>query len=119
MVSVSTISSTSLHITARPPTDLQMAEVNCMLTVKEKSSYIRTVSLNNTTDKRAQRLVDNLAPYTTYTATCLVFKDGVDQCYTGNDTARTYTDSKYYSVYITCMCMSASSTINPTCHDMH
>ena len=76
-----------------------MAEVNCTLTAKENSSYIHTVSLNDTTDERVvQRLVDNLAPYTTYTATCLVFKDGVDQCYTGNDTARTYTDSKYYSI---------------------
>ena len=118
MVSVSTISSTSLHITAQPPPALAMVEVNCTLTVKEKSSYIHTVTLNSTIDKRAQRLVDNLAPYTTYTATCLVFKDGVDQCYIGSDTTQTYTDSKYYSVYFTCMCMSASSTINPTCHDM-
>ena len=75
-----------------------MVEVNCTLTAKENSSYIHTVSLNDTTDERVvQRLVDNLAPYTTYSATCLVFKDGVDQCYIGNDTTRTYTDSKYYS----------------------
>ena len=101
MVSLSTISSTSLHITAQPPPGLAMAEVNCTLTAKENSSYIRTVSLDNMTDQRVvQRLVDNLVPYTTYTATCLVFKDGVDQCYTGNDAARTYTDSKYYNIYI-------------------
>ena len=101
MVSVDTISSTSLHITAQPPTGLEMVEVNCTLTAKENSSYIRTVSLNSTRGERVvQRLVDNLAPYTTYTATCLVFKDGVDQCYIGSDTARTYTDSKYYSTYI-------------------
>ena len=77
-----------------------MVEVNCTLSAKENNGYIRTVSFNDTTDKRAvQRLVDNLAPYTNYSATCLVFKDGVDQCYTGNDTTRTYTDSKYYSTY--------------------
>ena len=119
MVSVSTISSTSLHITAQPPPGLQTAEVNCTLIAKENNGYIRTVSLNSTRGGRVvQRLVDSLAPYTTYTATCLVFKDGVDQCYIGSDTTQTYTDSKYYSVYITCMCMSASSTINPRCHDM-
>ena len=98
MVSVDTISSTSLHITAQPPPALAMVEVNCTLTAKENSSYIRTVSLNDTTDQRVvQRLVHNLAPYTTYTATCLVFEDGVDQCYTGNDTTRTYTKSMYCS----------------------
>ena len=101
MVSVSTISSTSLHITAQPPPDVEVEEVNCTLAAKENSSYIHTVSLNSTRDKRAiQRLVDSLVPYTNYSATCLVFKDGVDQCYTGNDTTRTYTDSKYYSTYI-------------------
>ena len=40
--------------------------------------------------------VTNLSPYTNYTATCLVFKNGVDQCYIGNDTTQTYTDSKLY-----------------------
>ena len=93
-VSVNTISSTSLHITAQPLPELGMAEVKCTLTSKENPSYIRTVSLNNTTDKGAQRLTDNLAPYTNYTATCLVFKDGVDQCYIGSDTTQTYTDSE-------------------------
>ena len=93
-VSVSTISSTSLHITAQPPPGLEMVEVNCTLTAKETSSYIRTVSLDNTTDGGAQRLTDNLVPYTNYTATCLVFKDGVDQCYIGSDTTQTYTDSE-------------------------
>ena len=67
-----------------------MVEVNCTLTAKETSSYIRTVSLESTTDGGAQRLTDNLVPYTNYTATCLVFKDGV-QCYIGSDTTQTYT----------------------------
>ena len=93
-VSVSTISSTSLHITAQPPLGLDMVEVKCMLTSKENSSYIGTVSLNNTTDEGAQKLADNLSPYTNYTATCQVFKDGVDQCYIGSDTTQTYTDGK-------------------------
>ena len=97
-VSVGTISSTSLNITAQPPPGLEMVEVNCTLTAKETSSYIRTVSLDNTTDGGAQGLTDNLVPYTNYTATCLVFKDGVDQCYIGSDTTQTYTDGEYYSV---------------------
>ena len=97
-VSVGTISSTSLHITAQPPPELEMVEVNCTLTAKETSSYIRTVSLDNTRDGGAQGLTDNLVPYTNYTATCLVFKDGVDQCYIGSDTIQTYTDGEYYSV---------------------
>ena len=71
-----------------------MAELKCTLTSKENPSYIRTLSLN-TTAEVAQRLADNLAPYTNYTATCLVFKDEVDQCYIGSDTTQTYTDSEY------------------------
>ena len=98
MVSIHTISSTSLHIAAQRLPELEMVEVNCTLTAKETSSYIRTVSLDNTRDGGAQRLTDNLVPYTNYTATCLVFKDGVDQCYLGSDTAHTYTDSEYYSI---------------------
>ena len=94
-VSVNTISSTSLHINAQLPPGLGMVEVKCTLTSKENPSYIRTVSLNDTTDKGAQRLTDNLVPYTNYTATCLMFKDGVDQCYIGSDTTQTYTDSEY------------------------
>ena len=68
-----------------------MVEVNCTLISKENSTYIRTVSLDSTRDGEAQRLTDNLVPYTKYTATCLVFKDGVDQCYIGSDTTQTYT----------------------------
>ena len=79
-VSVNTVSSTSLHISAQPPPGLGMAEVKCTLTSNGKSSYIRTVSLNNTTDEVAQRLTDNLVPYTNYTATCLVFKDSCYGC---------------------------------------
>ena len=96
---MSTISSKSLRITARPPPGLEMVEVNCTLTAKKTSSYIRTVSLDSTRDGGAQTLTDNLVPYTNYTATCLVFKDGVDQCYIGSDTTQTYTDSEYNSVY--------------------
>ena len=95
---MSTISSTSLHIITQPPPGLEMVEVNCTLTSKDNSSYIRTVSLDSTRDGRAQRLTDNLVPYTKYTATCLVFKDGVDQCYIGSNTTQTYTDSEYYNV---------------------
>ena len=98
MVSIHTISSTSLRTAAQPPPGLEMVEVNCTLTAKESSSYIHTVSLDNTRDGGAQRLTENLVPYTNYTATCLVFKDGVDQCYIGSDTTQTYTDSEYYSV---------------------
>ena len=92
-VLVSTTSATSLRITTQPPPGLEMVEVNCTLTAKDNSSYIRTVSLNNTRDGGAQTLTDNLVPYTNYTATCLVFKDGVDQCFIGRDTTQTYTDS--------------------------
>ena len=91
-LSVNTISSTSLHITAQSPPGLEMVEVKCTLT--NNSSYIGTVSLKNTTDKGAHRLTDHLAPYTNYTATCQVFKDGVDQCYIGSDTTQTYSDSE-------------------------
>ena len=90
-VSLETISSTSLHISTQPPPELTHATVNCTLTAKEDISYIYTVQSVN--DTRAQ-LAINLSPYTTYTATCLVFQDGVDQCYIGNDTTQTYTDSK-------------------------
>ena len=75
-----------------------MVDVNCTLTAKETSSYIRTVSLDSTRDGGAQGLTDNLVPYTNYTATCLVFKDGVDQCYIGSNTTQTYTDGEYYSI---------------------
>ena len=95
-VSVSTISSTSLNITAQPPAGLDMVAVKYTLTSKENFSYIRTVSINNTTGEGAQRRVDNLSPYTNYTAMCLVFKDGVDQCYIGHDKTQTYTDSMCY-----------------------
>ncbi len=98
MVSIHTISSTSLHITAQPLPGLEMVEVICSLTAKDNSSYIRTVSLDRTRDGGAQRLTDNLVPYTNYTATCLVFKDGVDQCYIGSATTQTYSDGEYYSV---------------------
>ena len=97
-VLVSTTSATSLHITAQQLHGLEMTEVNCTLTAKETPTYIRTVSLDNTRDGGAQRLTDNLVPYTNYTATCLVFKDGVDQCYIGSNTTQTYTDSGSYSV---------------------
>ena len=108
-VLVSTISSTSLHITAQPPPALEMVEVNCTLTSKETSSYIRTVTLDSTRDGGAQTLTDNLVPYTNYTATCLVFKDGVDQCYIGSATTQTYTDSKLFlflvKVYVYSICV--------------
>ena len=72
-----------------------MVDVNCTLTAKDKPNYIRTVTLNDPKHGRvAQETVDNLAPYTNYTAMCQVFKDGVDQCYIGSDTTQTYTDSR-------------------------
>ena len=72
-----------------------MVVVKCTLTAKDKPNYIRTVTLDNDTthERVVQGTVDNLIPYTNYTALCLVFKDGVDQCYIGSDTTQTYTDS--------------------------
>ena len=89
LVSLETTSSTSLHINTQQPSELAHATVNCTLTAKEDTSY----TVQSVNDTRAQ-LVTNLSPYTTYTATCLVFQGGVDQCYIGNDTTQTYTDSK-------------------------
>ena len=95
MMSLNTISSRSLHFSSELPLELEMVDVNCTLTAKENSSYVRTVTLNDTRHERvAQGTVDNLAPYTNYTATCQVFKDGVDQCYIGSNTTQTYTDSE-------------------------
>ena len=96
VLSLDTMSSRSLHFGSELPLGLETVDVNCTLTAKENSSYNRSVTLNDTTHERvAQGTVDNLAPYTNYTATCLVFKDGVDQCYIGSDTTQTYTNSEY------------------------
>ena len=91
MVSLETNSSTSLHISTKPTPEMAHVTVNCTFTVKENTSYIYTVQNLN---QAHGQLVTNLSPYTTYTATCLVFRDGVDQCYIGNGTTQTYTASK-------------------------
>ena len=99
MLSLDTISSRSLHFSSKLPLGLEMVDVNCTLTAKEKLNYISKVTLTDPTHERvAQGTVDNLVPYTNYTATCLVFKDGVDQCYIGSDTTQTYTDSEDHLV---------------------
>ena len=88
------MSSRSLHFSSGLPLGLEMVDVNCTLTAKDKPHYIRTVTFTDTTHERVvQGTVDNLTPYTKYTALCLVIKDGVDQCYIGSDTTQTYTDS--------------------------
>ena len=98
VISLDTTSSRSLHFSSELPLGLEMVDVNCTLTAMENSSYVRTVALNDTTHERvAQGTVENLAPYTNYTATCQVFKDGVDQCYIGSNTTQTYTDSESWS----------------------
>ena len=77
--------------------------MNCTLTAKDRAHYIHTVTFTDTRHERvAQGTVDNLAPYTNYTATCQVFKDGMDQCYIGSDTTQTYTDSRYKCTNFTC-----------------
>ena len=97
MLSLNTISSRSVHLSSELPLGL---DVNCTLTAKEKPSYIRTVTFTDPTHERvAQGTVENLTPYTNYTATCQVFKDGVDQCYIGSDTTQTYTDSEDNCLY--------------------
>ena len=82
MVSVDTMSSRSVHFSSELPLGLEMVEVKCTFTAKDKPNYIHTVTPNDTRHEGvAQGTVDNLAPYTNYTVTCQVFKDGVDQCY--------------------------------------
>ena len=93
MLSLDTISSRTVHLSSELPLGL---DVNCTLTAKKKPSYMRTVTFTDTRHEYvAQGTVDNLVPYTNYTATCQVFKDGVDLCYNGSDTTQTYTDSGF------------------------
>ena len=100
VISLHTISSRSVHFSTKVSLRLETVEVKCNLSVKENSSYIQTLTLDDRTHEgAAQGTVDNLVPYTNYTATCLVFKDGVDQCYIGSDTTQTYTDSELH-VYV-------------------
>ena len=101
VISLDTISSRSVHFsTILQSFRLETVEVKCNLSVMENSSYIQTLTLDDRTHERVARgTVDNLVPYTNYTAMCLVFKDGVDQCYIGSDTTQTYTDSKLY-IYV-------------------
>ena len=100
MLSLDTISSRSLHFSSELPLGLEMVNVNCTLTAKDKPHYIRTVTFTDTRHERvAQGTVNDLTPYTNYTAKCQVFKDGVDQCYIESDTTQTYTDSENNCLY--------------------
>ena len=90
-----------MHISTKLSLTPETVEVICKLIPKEKSTYSHTITLNGTTRERViQGTVDNLVPYTNYTATCWVLRDGVDQCYIGSNTTQTYTDSEFDSVSV-------------------
>ena len=94
MVAAETISSRSIGIGVSPPKpQTSRLRYKCNLTT-EGSDSVLMLSLNDTRNNSPYSAVKGLSPYTNYTATCLVLKDGVDQCYIGSDTTQTYTDSK-------------------------
>ena len=94
MVTAETISSRSIGIGVLPLNQqADRLHYKCNLTT-EGSGLVQMLSLNETKNTSPYIAVKGLSPYTNYTATCLVFKDGVDQCYIGSDTTQTYTDSK-------------------------
>ena len=94
MVIVETMSSRSIAIEALPPsTQTGRLYYMCNL-ITEDSDTVQTLSLNDTKDSATYSAVKGLSPYTNYTATCWVLKDGADQCFIGSDTTVTYTDSK-------------------------
>ena len=95
VVTAVTISSRSVRIGAfLPNAQTHRLEYSCNLTAEDRNIILMTAFDATTNNSMSYSNVTNLSPYTTYTATCLVFKDGVDQCYIGNDTTQTYTDSK-------------------------
>ena len=94
VVTAETMSSKSIGIGVNPPKpQTGRLHYKCNLTT-EGSDSVQMLSLNDTKDYSPYSAVKDLSPYTKYTATCLVLKDGVDQCYIGSDTTQTYTDSK-------------------------
>ena len=97
MVTAETISSRYIGIGVLPPNEqADRLHYKCNLTT-EGSDSVQILSLNDTKDTSSYSVVNDLSPYTNYTATCWVLKDGVDQCYIGSDTTQTYTDSKQYT----------------------
>ena len=94
MVTAEAISVRSIGIGVFPPKpQTGRLHYKCNLTT-EGSDSVLMLSLNDTRNNSPYSAVKGLSPYTNYTATCWVFKDGLDQCYIGNDTTQTYTDSK-------------------------
>ena len=94
MVTAETMSSSSIGIGVPPPKpQTGRLHYKCNLT-SEGSDSVQMLSLNETKDTSLYSVVKGLSPYTNYTATCWVLKDGVDQCYSDSDTTQTYTDSK-------------------------
>ena len=94
MVTAEAISSRSIGIGVLDPN--QQADsfhYKCYLTT-DVSDSVQVLSLNDTKNNSPYSAVKGLSPYTNYTATCLVLKDGVDQCYTGIAATQTSTDSK-------------------------
>ena len=96
MVTAETISSRSIGIGVSPPNQqADRLHYKCNLTT-EGSDSVQMLSLNDTRNNSPYSAVKGLSPYTNYTATCWVLKDGVDQCYIGNGTTQTYSDSEHY-----------------------
>ena len=94
MVTTETISSRSIGIGVLPPNQqADRLHYKCNLTT-EGSDSVQILSLNETRNNSLYSVVKDLSPYTNYTATCWVLKDGVDQCYIGSNITQTYTDSK-------------------------
>ena len=92
MVTAETMSSESIGIGVSPPKpQTGRLHYKCNLTSEDS---VQMLSLNDTRSNSPYSVVKDLSPYTNYSATCWVFKDGVDQCYIGSDTTQTYTDSK-------------------------
>ena len=97
MVTAEAISVRSIGIGVFPPKpQISRLHYKCNL-ITEGSDSVLMLSLNETRNNSPYIAVKGLSPYTNYTATCLVFKDGVNQCYIGSDTTQTYTDSKQYT----------------------
>ena len=94
-----TVSSRSVGIGAFPPnTQTDRLQYKCKLTT-EDTDTVQVLMLDDTReDNSSYSAVEGLAPYTNYTATCWVLKDGVDQCYIGNGTTQTHTESKLQSM---------------------
>ena len=94
MVTAETMSSRSIDIGVSPPKP-QTGRLHYKCSFYTEGSYsVQMLSLNDTRNNSPYSAVKDLSPYTNYTATCWVLKDGVDQCFIGNDTAQTSTDGK-------------------------